>query len=205
MSAELSALAPVRPFAPRPIGQSESANAKTPAEPATAPILAAMFREKSDQEIGGRTRTRTWDPLIKSQLLYQLSYAPGLRSRPGRESARRVAGACRAVQRPNATPATKRKSRRAGTRRLPVRRRSCRGAGSATAAASLWTVTGAARPSDQIPRGHRRSGADPSDAGRRRRRDDAGRGSSARGRPYARPPSRDSMANRRFWLSSRLL
>ena len=28
---------------------------------------------------GGRTRTRTWDPLIKSQLLYQLSYAPGNR------------------------------------------------------------------------------------------------------------------------------
>ena len=27
---------------------------------------------------GGRTRTRTLDPLIKSQLLYQLSYAPGL-------------------------------------------------------------------------------------------------------------------------------
>ena len=27
---------------------------------------------------GGRTRARTWDPLIKSQLLYQLSYAPGL-------------------------------------------------------------------------------------------------------------------------------
>ena len=26
--------------------------------------------------IGGRTRARTWDPLIKSQLLYQLSYAP---------------------------------------------------------------------------------------------------------------------------------
>ena len=24
---------------------------------------------------GGRTRARTWDPLIKSQLLYQLSYA----------------------------------------------------------------------------------------------------------------------------------
>ncbi len=23
---------------------------------------------------GGRTRARTWDPLIKSQLLYQLSY-----------------------------------------------------------------------------------------------------------------------------------
>ena len=28
--------------------------------------------------VGGRTRTRTWDPLIKSQLLYQLSYAPGM-------------------------------------------------------------------------------------------------------------------------------
>jgi hypothetical protein len=27
--------------------------------------------------IGGRTRIRTLDPLIKSQLLYQLSYAPG--------------------------------------------------------------------------------------------------------------------------------
>jgi hypothetical protein len=31
-------------------------------------------------EYGGRTRARTWDPLIKSQLLYQLSYAPGLPS-----------------------------------------------------------------------------------------------------------------------------
>jgi hypothetical protein len=28
---------------------------------------------------GGRTRTRTLDPLIKSQLLYQLSYAPAAR------------------------------------------------------------------------------------------------------------------------------
>jgi hypothetical protein len=27
-------------------------------------------------KFGGRTRTRTLDPLIKSQLLYQLSYAP---------------------------------------------------------------------------------------------------------------------------------
>jgi hypothetical protein len=27
---------------------------------------------------GGRTRIRTLDPLIKSQLLYQLSYAPGV-------------------------------------------------------------------------------------------------------------------------------
>jgi hypothetical protein len=29
-----------------------------------------------DGRNGGRTRTRTLDPLIKSQLLYQLSYAP---------------------------------------------------------------------------------------------------------------------------------
>ena len=28
------------------------------------------------EKFGGRTRARTWDPLIKSQLLYQLSYAP---------------------------------------------------------------------------------------------------------------------------------
>ena len=27
-------------------------------------------------KIGGRSRTRTYGPLIKSQLLYQLSYAP---------------------------------------------------------------------------------------------------------------------------------
>jgi hypothetical protein len=30
----------------------------------------------AEESNGGRTRTRTWDPLIKSQLLYQLSYAP---------------------------------------------------------------------------------------------------------------------------------
>src|SRR5262245_41689122 len=37
------------------------------------------------EKIGGRTRTRTWDPLIKSQLLYHLSYAPYLpRSNPQR-------------------------------------------------------------------------------------------------------------------------
>jgi hypothetical protein len=33
--------------------------------------------------IGGRSRTRTCDPLIKSQLLYQLSYAPALRRGAG--------------------------------------------------------------------------------------------------------------------------
>ena len=33
--------------------------------------------ERNQWKGGGRTRARTWDPLIKSQLLYQLSYAPG--------------------------------------------------------------------------------------------------------------------------------
>ena len=43
----------------------------------SAPYRFDDFVQASDF-IGGRTRTRTWDPLIKSQLLYQLSYAPGL-------------------------------------------------------------------------------------------------------------------------------
>src|SRR5687768_18580592 len=41
-------------------------------------------------EDGGRTRARTWDPLIKSQLLYQLSYASapvGQRGHLGGEAA----------------------------------------------------------------------------------------------------------------------
>jgi hypothetical protein len=33
-------------------------------------------RRKPSEINGGRTRIRTLDPLIKSQLLYQLSYAP---------------------------------------------------------------------------------------------------------------------------------
>ena len=38
---------------------------------------AAASRSRPGCEInGGRTRARTLDPLIKSQLLYQLSYAP---------------------------------------------------------------------------------------------------------------------------------
>jgi hypothetical protein len=38
--------------------------------------IAANYQTISTTWIGGRTRTRTLDPLIKSQLLYQLSYAP---------------------------------------------------------------------------------------------------------------------------------
>ena len=38
--------------------------------------VEAKKRSQAFEKIGGRTRTRTCDPLIKSQLLYQLSYAP---------------------------------------------------------------------------------------------------------------------------------
>ena len=52
---------------------------------------------------GGRTRARTWDPLIKSQLLYQLSYAPGLPSAGEAPSGDvRLAKADRGVQPHNA-------------------------------------------------------------------------------------------------------
>ena len=42
-------------------------------------------RDKLQHPFGGRTRIRTLDPLIKSQLLYQLSYAPGSRGKPQRD------------------------------------------------------------------------------------------------------------------------
>src|SRR5260370_40822783 len=44
---------------------------------------------------GGRTRARTWDPMIKSHLLYQLSYAPGT----GPESLRKSASFSKATPR----------------------------------------------------------------------------------------------------------
>jgi hypothetical protein len=44
---------------------------------------------------GGRTRARTWDPMIKSHLLYQLSYAPGT----GPESLRKRASFSKAIPR----------------------------------------------------------------------------------------------------------
>src|SRR3954471_10579888 len=66
--------------------------------------------------MGGRTRARTWDPLIKSQLLYQLSYAPG----PPRRGKLPQAGSCNkrwpgcpANRHKNFTLKYNRKSRRA--------------------------------------------------------------------------------------------
>ncbi len=42
----------------------------------TRAIYSSLLLSKLFDFIGGRTRTRTLDPLIKSQLLYHLSYAP---------------------------------------------------------------------------------------------------------------------------------
>ena len=39
-------------------------------------LVKTRLPYKRKQRIGGCTRIRTLDPLIKSQLLYQLSYAP---------------------------------------------------------------------------------------------------------------------------------
>ena len=41
--------------------------------------------------LGGRTRARTWDPMIKSHLLYQLSYAPGTGPEKPSQERRRLA------------------------------------------------------------------------------------------------------------------
>jgi hypothetical protein len=41
-----------------------------------ARVTAGEKPEENLRRCGGRTRIRTLDPLIKSQLLYQLSYAP---------------------------------------------------------------------------------------------------------------------------------
>jgi hypothetical protein len=53
----------------------------------TSKMVWLFYRRKGKKRCnfsGGRTRTRTLDPLIKSQLLYQLSYAPHAPSRAGR-------------------------------------------------------------------------------------------------------------------------
>jgi hypothetical protein len=39
--------------------------------------IGAWLDSQTLERLGGRTRARTWDPMIKSHLLYQLSYAPG--------------------------------------------------------------------------------------------------------------------------------
>ena len=67
--------------------------------------------------LGGRTRARTWDPLIKSQLLYQLSYAPGTsvqeslrKSRSCSKASRRCPARGRQFSQPGAWGETRRKT-----------------------------------------------------------------------------------------------
>ena len=63
-------------------GLSRKTNGKANRRRTKVPNLApagdgANEKRKDNVEVsGGRTRIRTLDPLIKSQLLYQLSYAP---------------------------------------------------------------------------------------------------------------------------------
>ena len=52
----------------------------------TVEDVLVLETEKMKYINGGRTRTRTLDPLIKSQLLYQLSYAPGMQRRKPRRA-----------------------------------------------------------------------------------------------------------------------
>ena len=64
------------------------------------PFVVSESSVQAFEFIGGRTRIRTLDPLIKSQLLYQLSYAPlrfgvavprdGLDTKPGEGSKGRI-------------------------------------------------------------------------------------------------------------------
>ena len=162
---------------------------------------------------GGRTRTRTWDPLIKSQLLYQLSYAPGISPPPAVRAGScskagsycpgkaRNAPSCRgfrwlarrpfsglppaareqfgavaahiAAVRPfhSRAPGSTKGKPPGGDPAAPVRRRSCRGAGSATAGARLgyMVITGVVRQGVPCPACPCRIGAGPSGAFRRRR------------------------------------
>jgi hypothetical protein len=66
------------PACPAALGPRNGAEAavRTLGGSSRAKAKPGHFGLKSLKDIGGRTRTRTLDPLIKSQLLYQLSYAP---------------------------------------------------------------------------------------------------------------------------------
>ena len=66
-------------------------------------MAGLRFLADTEDFDGGRTRARTLDPLIKSQLLYQLSYAPIAPVRRSRQAeGRRLAKARERVQRKRA-------------------------------------------------------------------------------------------------------
>ena len=95
-----------------PRGQPVSSSPRS--QPAETRLLHSVTnavltgKTKIGLSTGGRSRTRTYDPLIKSQLLYQLSYAPGSRLAKG-QGRRRLTKQCRTVQQ------TRRFSRQAKT------------------------------------------------------------------------------------------
>src|SRR3546814_16852082 len=70
------AVGEARPASMRPSGSSDSSPPATPRLPRERERRRHLSYSKVSGKNGGRTRTRTLDPLIKSQLLYQLSYAP---------------------------------------------------------------------------------------------------------------------------------
>src|SRR5260370_17365287 len=72
-----------------------------------ATSVPSMLSANCLERFGGRTRTRTLDPLIKSQLLYQLSYAPGIAAAVDRWGAGALSKGSDAVQR---VPAKRRRA-----------------------------------------------------------------------------------------------
>jgi hypothetical protein len=108
-----------RPVDPRndiePVESSAAVNA------AQALLLLGAWRHAEERDgaldiDGGRTRARTLDPLIKSQLLYQLSYAPIAICRAASlGKGRRLAKARQTVQRKRALEERPRASTCAGS------------------------------------------------------------------------------------------
>ncbi len=67
-------------MARRVAGRTSRKAGQAPYVKARRPSITSITRQANKvlQENGGCSRIRTYDPLIKSQLLYQLSYAPAV-------------------------------------------------------------------------------------------------------------------------------
>jgi hypothetical protein len=86
----------------------------------TRPVCSGYSSASSCKD-GGRTRARTWDPMIKSHLLYQLSYAPGTGPEMTLARGRRLAKRPPDVQQTRASfPALCSLARQAKSRRIPA-------------------------------------------------------------------------------------
>jgi hypothetical protein len=143
-------------------------------------------------KIGGRTRTRTLDPLIKSQLLYQLSYAPApSRSESGPASFSKVVPQCPGSKNCRACSRDERE-RHPGTAAPTCRERSC-GVRAATRDRSkfgVWAIPGE-RNSTACCSAPRRCGGSP------------GTGQNAEARLEMPSERASAMASRFCSLSSR--